>query len=79
MKMRQILTGSGFAGASSSHPASAAALAGCDAAQGIEAEFTKRSEVNWSGKPDPAQRGCAQKTNIKANTGFQPRMQSAVF
>jgi hypothetical protein len=29
-------------------------FAGCDAAQGIEAEFAKRSEVNWSGKPDPA-------------------------
>jgi hypothetical protein len=44
--------------------------------QGIEAEFTKRSEVNWSGKPDLAQRGCAQKTNIKANTDWQPRMQT---
>jgi hypothetical protein len=35
-------------------------------AQGIEAEFTKRSEVNWSGKPDPAQRGCAQKTKYQS-------------
>jgi hypothetical protein len=47
--------------------------------QGIEAEFTKRSEVNWSGKPDPAQRGCAQKINIKTNTGFQPRMLTALI
>jgi hypothetical protein len=23
-------------------------------AQGIEAEFAKRSKANWSGKPDPA-------------------------
>jgi hypothetical protein len=44
--------------------------------QGIAAEFAKRSEVNWSGKPDPAQRGCAQKPNIKANITCQPRMQA---
>jgi hypothetical protein len=53
--------------------------AGCDAAQGIEAEFAKRSAVNWSGKPDPAQRGCAQKPKIKAKSVCQARMQSAVF
>jgi hypothetical protein len=32
---------------------------------------------NWSGKPDPAQRGCAQKPNIKAKIVCRPRMQSA--
>jgi hypothetical protein len=34
-------------------------------AQGIEAEFAKRSEANWSGKPDPRS-GMRPKTK-KAN------------
>jgi hypothetical protein len=56
---------------------SACKPAGGSQTQGIEAEFAKRSEANCSGKPDPAQRGCAQKPNIKANITCQPRMQSA--
>jgi hypothetical protein len=40
-------------------------------AQGIEAEFAKRSEANWSGKPDPAFGGGAPK-NQKGKPDIKP-------
>jgi hypothetical protein len=44
-------------------------------AQGIEAEFAKRSEANWSGKPDPAFGGDAPKNqngkpDLKQNAAY---------
>jgi hypothetical protein len=50
-------------------------LAHGKAAQGIGAEFAKRSEANWSGKPDPAFGGGAPKNqkgkpDFKSNTAY---------
>jgi hypothetical protein len=48
-------------------------LAHDKAAQGIEAEFAKRSEANWSGKPDReagAPKNQNGKPDIKPNTAL---------
>jgi hypothetical protein len=49
-------------------------LAHDKAAQGIEAEFAKRSEANWSGKPD---RVAGAPKNKKGKQDFKPNTETS--